>query len=201
MKKLTSLLIFVGLTISVSGQEQRKNLKEVLQADWLVGTWETKNDDGQASSHIFGWKIQDVLMVKEYTVNGELQSYATISLDNVNDKVLVHSYSNRRNSIGEMKTEGDKVIRTADIKRKKLSKEEVESRVESIVANQLASGAVRDEGVPELKQNIRNYFETRTSGFRITYEKQGADKMVMIFANKNQTGQFVDGDPVTFTRK
>ena len=44
MKKLTSLLIFVGLAFNVSGQDQPKNLKEVFKADWLVGTWETKNE-------------------------------------------------------------------------------------------------------------------------------------------------------------
>jgi hypothetical protein len=96
MKKLTSLLIFVGLAFNVSGQDQPKNLKEVLQADWLIGTWETKNADGQVSSHTFSWKIEDVLMVKEYRVNGELQSFAIISLDVDEDKVISHSYANRR---------------------------------------------------------------------------------------------------------
>ena len=42
MKKLTSLLIFVGLAFNVSGQEEPKNLKEVFKADWLIGTWEKK---------------------------------------------------------------------------------------------------------------------------------------------------------------
>ena len=203
MKKLTSLLIFVGLAISVSGQEEPKNLKEVLQADWFVGTWETKNADGQVSSHTFSWKIEDVLMVKEYRVNGELQSFAIISLDTDEDKVLVHSYANRRTSIGEMKVNGDKLVRTVNWKTKKLSKEEAASRVESIVANQLASGALQEEGVPELKQNLWNYYNNtrKTSGTRkITYEKQGADKMVTTFANKDESGQFVDGDPVTWTR-
>ena len=89
MGKLTSLIIFVGLAINVSGQEEPKNLKEVLQDDWFVGSWETKNADGQVSSHTFSWKIEDVLMVKEYTVNGELQSFAIISLDVDEDKVCL----------------------------------------------------------------------------------------------------------------
>ena len=204
MKKLTSLLIFVGLAFNVSGQEEPKNLKEVFKADWLIGTWETKNDEGQVSGHTFSWKIEDVLMVKEYTVNGELQSFAIISLDVDEDKVISHSYANRRTSIGEMKVNGDKLVRTVNWKRKKLSKEEAEQRVESIVANQLASGEVQEEGVPELKQNLWNYYNNtrKTSGTRkITYEKQGADKMVTTFANKDESGQFVDGDPVTWTRK
>ena len=204
MGKLTSLIIFVGLAINVSGQEEPKNLKEVLQADWFVGSWETKNADGQVSSHTFSWKIEDVLMVKEYTVNGELQSFAIISLDVDEDKVISHSYGNRRTSIGEIKINGDQLLRTVNWKTKKLSKEEAKSRVESIVTNRLASGAVQQEGVPELKQNLWNYYNNtrKTSGTnKWTYEKQGEDKLVMTRAVKDESGQFVKGDPVTYTRK
>ena len=206
MKKLSSLLIFVGLAFTVSGQEEPKNLKEVLQADWLIGTWETKNDEGQVSGHTFSWKIEDVLMVKEYTVNGELQSFAIISLDVNEDKVISHSYGNRRTSIGEMKVNGDKLVRTVNWKRKKLSKEEAASRVESSVANQLATGEVQEEGVPELKKNLWDYYNNtrETSGTsKYTYEKQGEDKMVETSVRKDESGQFVASlySPRTFTRK
>ena len=204
MGKLTSLIIFVGLAINVSGQEEPKNLKEVLQADWFVGSWETKNTDGQVSSHTFSWKIEDVLMVKEYTVNGELQSFAIISLDVDEDKVISHSYGNRRTSIGEMKVNGDKLVRTVNWKRKKYSKEEAASRVASRVSDQLSSGAVQQEGVPELKQNLWNYYNNtrKTSGInKWTYEKQGEDNLVMTRAVKDESGQFVKDDPVTYTRK
>ena len=202
MKKLTSLLIFVGLAINVSGQEEPKNLKEAFKADWLIGTWERKNDNGQVDSHTFGWKIQDVLMFKEYKADGVPQAFAIISLDTDEDMVKIQSYSARgTTSTGEMKAEGDKVTRTSNWKTNKLSEEELKSRIESIVANRLASGAVQEAGVPELKQGIRNYFQ-RTSGTRrYTYEKQGEDKMAMTHANKDESGQFVDGDPVTWTRK
>ena len=201
MKKLTSLLIFVGLAFNVSGQEESKNLKEVLQADWFVGSWETKNADGQVSSHTFSWKIEDVLMVKEYRENGELRSFAIISLDTDDDKVLTHSYGNRRTSVGELKVEKNKVFRTSTWKSKKLSGEQIQSRVESIVANQLASGAIQEAGVPELKQNIRNYFQRTSGANKYTYEKQGEDKMVMTRASKNTSGEFVEREPVTLTRK
>ena len=201
MKKLTSLLIFVGLAFNVSGQEKPKNLKEVLQADWFVGSWETKNADGQVSSHTFSWKIEDVLMVKEYRENGELRSFAIISLDTDDDKVLIHSYGNRRTSVGELKVEKNKVFRTSTWKSKKLSGEQIQSRVESIVANQLASGAIQEAGVPELKQNIRNYFQRTSGANKYTYEKQGEDKMVMTRAIKNTSGEFVEREPVTLTRK
>ena len=204
MGKLTSLIIFVGLAINVSGQEEPKNLKEVLQDDWFVGSWETKNTDGQVSSHTFSWKIEDVLMGKEYTVNGELQSFAIISLDVDEDKVISHSYGNRRTSIGEMKVNGDKLVRTVNWKRKKYSKEEAASRVASRVSDQLSSGAVQQEGVPELKQNLWTYYNNtrKTSGInKWTYEKQGEDNLVMTRAVKDESGQFVKDDPVTYTRK
>ena len=202
MKKLISLLIFVGLAISVSGQDQSKNLKEAFKADWLIGTWERKNDNGQVDSHTFGWKIQDVLMFRENTGrDGEVQGFGIISLDVDEDKVLYHSFNNRYTSIGEIKFEGDKMIRTSSWKSKKLSEKELKSRIESIVANRLASGAVQEAGVPELKQGIRNYFQ-RTSGTRkYTYEKQGENKLLMTRASKNTSGEFVERDPVTLTRK
>ena len=203
MKKLSSLLIFVGLAINVSGQDQPKNLKEAFKADWLIGTWERKNDNGQVvSSETFGWKIKDILMFKERKgVGGEVESFATMSLDVDEDKVLYHSFRNRYASIGEMKVEGDKVLRTTNFRRRKLSKEQLESRVASIVEDRLASGAVQEEGVAELKQNIRNYFERTTGTGKTTYEKQGEDKLVVTHARKNESGQFVERDPVTWTRK
>jgi hypothetical protein len=203
MKKLSSLLIFVGLAFNVSGQEEPKNLKEVFKADWLIGTWETKNDEGQVSGHTFSWKIEDVLMVKEYTVNGELQSFAIISLDVNEDKVISHSYGNRYTSIGEMKVNGDKLVRTVNWKRKKLSKEQIESRAESYAANQLASGAVQEEGVEEAKQKARNYLQRTSGTSKYTYEKQGEDKMVETSVRKDESGQFVasSSSPKTFTRK
>ena len=126
--------IFVGLVFNVSGQEAPKNLKQVLQADWFVGSWETKNADGQVSSHTFSWKIEDVLMVKEYRENGELRSFAIISLNTDNDKVLIHSYGNRRTSVGELEVEKNKVFRTSTWKSKKLSGEQIQSRLESILS-------------------------------------------------------------------
>ena len=141
-------------------------------------------------------------MVKEYMVNDELQSFAIISLDVDEDKVISHSYGNRYTSIREMKVNGDKLVRTVNWKRKKLSKEEAASRV----ANQLASGEVQEEGVPELKKNLWDYYNNtrETSGTsKYTYEKQGEDKMVETRVRKEESGQFVaiSSPPKTFTRK
>ena len=143
--------------------------------------------------------------------DGKVRSFAIISLDTDEGKVLMHYHSSRGASIGELQVEGNKVIRTVNWKRKKLSKEQIESRVESIVEGRLASGAVQEEGVAELKQNVRNFLNNRkTSGTnKFTYEKQGADKMVTTFARKDESGQFVasrgrgrgGSGPVTYTRK
>ena len=200
MKKLTSLIIFVGLAINVSAQEEPKNLKEAFKADWLIGTWERENGNGQIVSHTFGWQIQDVLMFKEYKAEGVPQSFAIISLDADDDKVKIQSYNAGGTSTGEMKAEGDKVTRTSNWKTNKLSEEELKSRIESIVANQIASGAIQEAGVPELKQNIRKYYQ-RTSGTReYTYVRQGKDKMVMTRLSKTASGQ-LGGNPVIYTRK
>ena len=62
MIKLTSLLIFVGLPISASAQEEPKNLKEPMDAPkarWLIGDWELKNADGENSQKRHKWGIED----------------------------------------------------------------------------------------------------------------------------------------------
>ena len=144
--------------------------------------------------------------------DGKVRSFAIISLDTDEGKVLMHyHHSSRGASIGELQVEGNKVIRTVNWKRKKLSKEQIESRVESFVANRLATGEVQEEGVAELKQNVRNFLNNRkTSGTdKFTYEKQSADKMVTTLARKDESGQFVasrgrgrgGSGPVTHTRK
>jgi len=73
MKKLTSLLIFVGLAINVSGQEEPKNLKEAMdaaQARWLIGNWESENADGQKSQKQYKWGIEgSVILVHSKTTN------------------------------------------------------------------------------------------------------------------------------------
>ena len=111
MKKLTSLIIFVGLVINVSSQDQPKNLKEAFKADWLIGTWESKNDEGQVVSSVtFGWKIQDVLMFRESKgSDGKVRSFAIISLDTDEGKVLMHYHSSREASIGELQVEAFKI--------------------------------------------------------------------------------------------
>lgn len=208
MNPIMRHLLFFGLTSVllcaspvINAQERPKNLMEVMESDWLLGTWETKDSEGDVSSHTFRWKIENAVMVKEYRENGQLRSHGIISLDPDSDTVLIHSYGNRRHSVGEMKIEKDRIIRTSQVRTRKRSPEEIEARVRSVVENRLASGEVEASGVPELERNARNYFSSSSSTNRYTYTRKGANQMVMVRASKNNAGQFVESDPVTLTRK
>ena len=73
MKKLTSLIMFAGLAISASAQEEPKNLKEAMDAAkayWIIGDWESENADGQKSQKQYKWGIKDsVILVHSKTIN------------------------------------------------------------------------------------------------------------------------------------
>ena len=73
MKKLTSLIMFAGLAISASAQEEPKNLKEAMdaaKAHWLIGSWESENAVGQKSQKQYKWGIKDsVILVHSKTIN------------------------------------------------------------------------------------------------------------------------------------
>ena len=74
MKKLTSLLIFVGLAFNVTGQEEPKNLKEAMdfsKARWLIGDWETENADGENSQKQYKWGIEDSVILVHSKTNRE----------------------------------------------------------------------------------------------------------------------------------
>jgi hypothetical protein len=74
MKKLTSLIIFVGLAFNVSGQEDPKNLKEAMdaaKARWLIGDWELENADGEHSQKRYKWGIEDSVILVHSKTNRE----------------------------------------------------------------------------------------------------------------------------------
>ena len=63
MKKLTSLLIFVGLAINVSGQDQPTNREEAMaKVSWLIGDWERTGSNGNTQQVSYKWAIQNVAM-------------------------------------------------------------------------------------------------------------------------------------------
>jgi hypothetical protein len=201
MKKIALLNLFVGLTISVGAQNVTDNLKNVLKADWLVGTWETKNNNGQLMSHVFQWKIQDEIMVKEYRNNDTLQSFAVISLDSQKNIANVHSYSGRRVSVGEIKSDGMKVIRTGIRAGEKLTDEQIETKIKSRVSLQLAGEKITKEDIPNLEEVLRSYYRANGRYYRYIYQKSGENKLIMTISHKNDSGEFVKGASRTYTRK
>tara|TARA_B100001175_G_C19441502_1_gene606489 strand:+ start:364 stop:975 length:612 start_codon:yes stop_codon:yes gene_type:complete len=201
MKKIALLNLFVGLTISVGAQNVTDNLKNVLKADWLVGTWETKNNNGQLMSHVFQWKIQDEIMVKEYRNNDTLQSFAVISLDSQKNIANVHSYSGRRVSVGEIKSDGMKVIRTGIRAGEKLTDEQIETKIKSRVSLQLAGEKITKEDIPNLEEVLRSYYRANGRYYRYIYQKSGENKLIMTISHKNDSGEFAEGASRTYTRK
>ena len=74
MKKLTLLIIFVGLAIGVSAQEEPKNLKEamdVAKAHWLIGDWEIKNANGEIAQKKYKWGIENSVILVHSKTNNE----------------------------------------------------------------------------------------------------------------------------------
>ena len=88
MNKITIIALTLGFIINVSAQEKSKNLSDVFKAEWLIGSWERKNDEGKVVRTVtFGWKIKDVLMFKENkSSSGEVGSFSLISLEKKNQR-------------------------------------------------------------------------------------------------------------------
>ena len=98
MKKLTSLLIFVGLAFNVSGQEEPKNLKEAMdaaKAHWIIGDWETKNADGTTWVVSFKWAVKDGVVSVQVSRDGEIFNQGIIGFDSISGKVVGKSMSRR----------------------------------------------------------------------------------------------------------
>ena len=99
MKKLTSLLIFVGLAISVSGQEEPKNLKEAMdgvKVHWLIGDWERKSSDGTTTVQVsFKWAVKDGVVSVQVSRDGEIFNQGIIGFDSISGKVGGKSMSRR----------------------------------------------------------------------------------------------------------
>ena len=104
MKKLTSLIIFVGLAINVSGQEEPKNLKEAMdaaKAHWIIGDWERKNADGTTFVVSFKWAVKDGVVSLQVSRDGETTNQGVIGFDSASGKVVGKTMSKRGNSDSE----------------------------------------------------------------------------------------------------
>ena len=91
MKKLTSIIIFVGLAINVSGQEAPNSLKEAMDAaksHWMMGDWERKRSNGDTEILSFKWAIKDNVVSVQTKREGEIISQGLIGLDLESYKVV-----------------------------------------------------------------------------------------------------------------
>ena len=113
MKKLISLIIFVGLAINVSGQEEPKNLKEAMdaaKAHWIIGDWERKNEDGTTVVVSFKWAVKDGVVSVQVSRDGETTRQGVIGFDLASGKVVGKTMSGRGVSDSEWTVVDGKLI-------------------------------------------------------------------------------------------
>ena len=113
MKKLTSLLIFVGLAFNVSGQEEPKNLKEAMDASkahWIIGDWERKNEDGTTVVVSFKWAVKDGVVSVQVSRDGETTRQGVIGFDLASGKVVGKTMSKLHASDNEWTVVDGKLI-------------------------------------------------------------------------------------------
>jgi hypothetical protein len=199
MNKITIIALTLGFIINVSAQEKSKNLSDVFKAEWLIGSWERKNNEGKVVRTVtFGWKIKDVLMFKENkSSSGEVGSFSLISLEKKTNDVLYHSFhSDGYVSVGKLKTMGEKVLRTANWSTKKLTTKEMESMAESYSAEQLAAGKIKKEELAKFRnETLQNLKKRKTSGTNAyIWKNAGPDKMLSTQVFKNESGAYVETD-------
>jgi hypothetical protein len=94
MKKLISLIIFVGLAINVSGQDQPTNSEEAMaKVSWLIGEWEGTGSNGNTQQVSYKWAIENVAM--SITTGGRMQNSGVLGFDRTKSKLVGKSYSRR----------------------------------------------------------------------------------------------------------
>ena len=94
MKKLISLIIFVGLAINVSGQNQTTNGEEAMaKVSWLIGEWEGTRSNENTQQVSYKWAIENVAM--SITTGGRMQNSGVLGFDRIKGKLIGKSYSRR----------------------------------------------------------------------------------------------------------
>ena len=87
MKKLISLIIFVGLAINVSGQDQPTNSEEAMaKVSWLIGEWEGTGSNGNTQQVSYKWAIENVAM--SITTGGRMQNSGVLGFDRIKGKLV-----------------------------------------------------------------------------------------------------------------
>ena len=103
MKKIASFIVFVGLTFSISAQEQPTNLREAVDmatADWLFGDWQREGSDGSPRNLSFKWAVKDAA-ISIHSTGGLGESHGIVGFDSNAGKVIGKSFSNRGHADSE----------------------------------------------------------------------------------------------------
>ena len=82
IKKIASLFVFVGLTFSVSAQDQPTNLKEAVdmaESNWLFGDWQREGSDGTPRLLSFKWALKDAA-ISIHSTGGNIESHGVCLL-------------------------------------------------------------------------------------------------------------------------
>ena len=109
MNKLISLIIFAGLAINVSGQNQTTNGEEAMaKVSWLIGEWEGTGSNGNTQQVSYKWAIENVAM--SITTGGRMQNSGVLGFDRTKGKLVGKSYSRRGHLDTEWSFAGGKII-------------------------------------------------------------------------------------------
>ena len=173
MKKLTSLLIFVGLAISVSGQEEPKNLKEAMdgvKVHWLIGDWERKSSDGTTTVQVsFKWAVKDGVVSVQVSRDGETTRQGVIGFDLASGKVVgktmskLHASDNEWTAVdgklitisnGAWRNEAGEINRFSIARsRRKVDENTMETTVHELtVTGEVGEVALRSDGVKRISK-------------------------------------------------
>ena len=96
MKKLISLIIFIGLAINVSGQDQPTNREEAMaKVSWLIGDWERTGSNGNTQQVSYKWAIENVAMSIKTSLgsNAAMQFSGVIGFDRTKGRLIGKSFS------------------------------------------------------------------------------------------------------------
>ena len=112
MKKIASFIVFVGLTFSISAQEQPTNLREAVDmatADWLFGDWQREGSDGASRNLSFKWAVKDAA-ISIHSTGGQGESHSIVGFDHKVGKVVGKSFRKRGHADSEWSFADGKLI-------------------------------------------------------------------------------------------
>ena len=120
MKKLISLIIFVGLAINVSAQDQPTNREEAMaKVSWLIGDWERTSSNGEKQQSSYKWAIENIAIL--ITTGGRMQSSGVLGFDRTNGKLVGKSFNRIGTADSEWSFSDGKLIEKITLKEKEIN--------------------------------------------------------------------------------